>query len=54
MQKYLINLFSKSIWSIAMRLVPKQFETGKRRKHNFEEDYNENGKIKLQQTTRSF
>ena len=37
-----------------MRLVPKQFETGKRRKHNFEEDYNENGKIKLQQTTRSF
>ena len=37
-----------------MRLVPKQFVTGKSRKHNFEEDYNENGKMKLQQTTRNF
>ena len=38
-----------------MRLIPKQFVTRKRvKKHDFEEDYNENGKMKLQQTTRNF
>ena len=38
-----------------MRLIPKQFVTRKRvKKHDLEEDYNENGKMKLQQTTRNF
>ena len=38
-----------------MRLIPKQFVTRKRvKKHDFEEDYNENDKMKLQQTTRNF
>ena len=38
-----------------MRLITKQFVTRKRvKKRNFEEDYNENGKMKLQQSTRNF